>query len=489
MEKLTKIIDHIPHQDYQSMISLLSKRNLYYCKQIHNVSPPRKFENLFRILRAVPIEKTVITPAQPQKQRQLQYNQNTIDIYTDASIKNQYQYQRKAGIGIVIPSQQREISMNAPSATNPTQAELQAIVQAIDLCKAGQSVNIHTDSSQAIKLLEKTSESTRRAIRQPYCVEIDRIKKEIRRKRLTVSYTKEHAHQGHIHNERADTLAKNGTNIKSEFHLKPTIAILTDQNHQAISQDPRKWLNKHEQTINLIKWQTEHLPKYISIETIESTQWQATKMVWDQEGAIKQPNTSIEGTRARTFQFKVLHNRLPTASRKALFDPSYPTNGCLHCTHEETTNHILTCNHTKIKLDVILNNLIAQIQDFNTLTNIGQTFFHQDQENQTNLIRGLVPKAWIPSNHTKKTLEQAATLVNIIIKAFRKLIWNPWCTARKQWEKLNQPHIRRPENNPTHTIYNRPYTKDIYIAIMYELVEYPTLVLQTTRPHNYISAV
>src|SRR3954471_15497868 len=100
------------------------------------------------------------------------------------------------------------------------------------------------------------------------------------------------------------------------------------------------------------------------------------------------------------FKTKVLHNRLPIATRKKLYDNNYPTTKCLYYTEKETTAHVLTCIRTKVNLTTILTNLQSQIDEALNPGPIGETFFHQDARHQAYLIRGLVPKTWTEYNIT-----------------------------------------------------------------------------------------
>ena len=159
-------------------------------------------------------------------------------------------------------------------------------------------------------------------------------------------------------------------------------------------------------------------------------------MTWDEEGHITGGTNTFLGCHTRTFKTKVLHDRLPTATRKRLYDPSYPTTKCLYCTAPETTAHVLVCTRTKINLTTILVNLHSQLDHNLDPTPINNTFFHPDARHQAYLIRGLVPKLWTSNSKTpKETRQAAANLINTIINLFRKLIWNPWCQERKKWER------------------------------------------------------
>jgi hypothetical protein len=112
---------------------------------------------------------------------------------------------------------------------------------------------------------------------------------------------------------------------------------------------------------HLLNWQHQQLNKQLDQETIESTDWQATQMAWEEEGKLTSGINTFSGTRTRTFKIKLLHQRLPTASRKKLYDPSYPSDTCLHCEAIETTPHILICKFTQDRLNIILTDLSTQI--------------------------------------------------------------------------------------------------------------------------------
>jgi phytoene dehydrogenase-like protein len=163
-------------------------------------------------------------------------------------------------------------------------------------------------------------------------------------------------------------------------------------------------------------------------------------MTWKKEGHITGGTNSFLGCYTRTFKSKVLYDRLPTATRKRLYDPSYPTTKCLYCTAPETTAHVLVCTRTRINLTTILMNVHSQLDPNLDPAPISDTFFQLDARHQAYLIRGLALTSWISKSNTlKETRQAAAKLINTIINLFRKLIWNSWCQEQKKWERRQMP--------------------------------------------------
>ena len=185
--------------------------------------------------------------------------------------------------------------------------------------------------------------------------------------------------------------------------------------------------------LQILKWQEETLTRHVSPDFIWQTDWITTAMTWEEEGHITGGTNTFLGCYTRTFKSKVLHDRLPTATRKRLYDPNYPTIKCLYCTAPETTAHVLTCARTKVDLTTILINMHSQLDHNLDPEPVSNTFFQPDPRHQAYLIRDLVPATWTSkSKALKETRQAAAKLINNIINLFRKLIWNPWCQERKQ---------------------------------------------------------
>ena len=210
-------------------------------------------------------------------------------------------------------------------------------------------------------------------------------------------------------------------------------------------------------------------------------------MAWEEEGRITGGNNSFTGSHTRTFKMKVIHDRLPTATRKRRYQQTYPSTKCLYCQQEETTAHVLICRNTKANLSIILDNIKAPPElDSHT---IRISFFHPDPEKQANLIRGLVPATWTtPSNTPYQTKKAAASIINSIINLFRKLIWNPRCSARKKWEKTNTQPYKGPkkEVRPTPA---QAFIHDKLNAILHNNLDIPTWVSNKPLPIPFFPAV
>src|SRR4051812_10398607 len=277
-------------------------------------------------------------------------------------------------------------------------------------------------------MIQKDASTAKQKVRRNYSTELDYIQKTITTKRLKVSWHKVQAYSGNTGNDLADRLAKKGKNQLNAFKVSITTPTITDEFGNPLGQDPHKWIKKRAQTESLLRWQEDTLKRHITTESFNQTNWTATRLAWKEEGQITGGINSFKGSHTRTFKMKVLYNRLPTATRKRLYNQHYPTTKCLYCRHEETTEHVLACIRTKVNLTTILTNLLAQLEPDLNYTQVSETFYQTDSRRQADLIRGLVPNTWTEQvANPHKAEKMAARLVNDIINLFRKLIWNQWC--------------------------------------------------------------
>jgi hypothetical protein len=296
------------------------------------------------------------------------------------------------------------------------------------MCSKSQQITIKTDSKTTIHILETPAKNTKQLIRNKYQVEKQYITTQIQKKKLKVSVHKVKAHSGDLDNDLANEEAKKGTESHTKYNVPITNPTLTNDQEQPITDDPRHWLKMYYRNQHLLQWQQNHLEKHTDQAIITSTDWTATKMAWEEDGKINSGTNTFQDTHTRTFKTKILHHRLPTASRKKLYDPNYPSDTCIHCNQRETTEHVLTCNFTTTKLAIILTNISQQLEEPLDIITISNDLL-QVNKHQGHLIKGLIPATWTANfNHhqTNPTTirKKAASLINTIIKQFRKLIWN-----------------------------------------------------------------
>ena len=430
---------HTSQETYKKMLPYLKRKNILYCHQARGDLTPRRFLSTFWDLRLT--TRTAI-PEEPTGSRWInhQHTETTINIYTDGAIDTTIHGSRKKGIGIYYEETIPPIIANAPTARDSTQTELQAICLAITISPPHQSIRLHTDSSRAIHAIQKEANTAKQLVRRAYDTELRLIQKTTRQKSLQIEWIKVKAHSNNQSNNQADQLAKEGKTSNNTFKITATDPILTDSNGIPIGQDPRRWIKKKAHATTILKWQEETLTRHVSPDFIWQTDWITTAMTWEEEGHITGGTNTFLGCYTRTFKSKVLHDRLPTATRKRLYDPNYPTIKCLYCTAPETTAHVLTCARTKVDLTTILINMHSQLDHNLDPEPVSNTFFQPDPRHQAYLIRGLVPATWTSkSKAQKETRQAAAKLINTIINLFRKLIWNPWCQERKRWERRQAP--------------------------------------------------
>jgi ribonuclease HI len=442
------IANHLPAEDYKKLMPYLKKNKLIYCEQTTEHLPPRKFMEEFQILRTS-FQGSSTTKKSTTNWKKYPKTEGTLQIYTDGAIDTNPTGTRNSGIGICCKEIGLEIAASTPTARDSIQAELQAICLAIQVSPKEQQLAIHTDSERAIRAIQTKQETTKHRIRRSYSTELDYIHRATLKNQLSINWEKVRAYNNIPGNDQADSLARigKGQDIQT-FEITIETPTITDLYNNPISQDPRKWIKKRAQTEGLLRWQEDTLKTHISTETINQTDWTATAQVWNEEGHITGGTNSFAGAHTRTFKTKVLHERLPTATRQRLYDNQYPSTTCLHCQQQETTKHVLVCLHTKINLTTILINLMPQQAPELDPNIISATFFHPDPQQQANLIRGLIPKTWTEHNTaTRQTTNAAINLINVIINSFRKLIWNPWCRSRKSWEKTNTIKYTGPKND------------------------------------------
>jgi ribonuclease HI len=144
-----------------------------------------------------------------------------VKIYTDGSYSSRT---KKAGVGIVIPAHDYELSEAFPYDNHTNQrAELYAVYRSLDVIAANfkpveVEVLIYTDSKYTIGCLTEWVPNWKRngwrnAKGQPV-LNVDIIKPTLRlMEKYRVSFEHVLGHQGDLHNERADLLARRGSGI------------------------------------------------------------------------------------------------------------------------------------------------------------------------------------------------------------------------------------------------------------------------------------
>src|SRR5436305_8776642 len=387
------------------MLPYLKRKNILYCHQARGDLTPRRFLNTFWELRLI---TRTATPEEPTGSHWInhQHIETTINIYTDGAIDTTTQGSRKKGISIYYEGTIPSIIANAPTARDSTQTELQAICLAITASPPYQSIRLHTDSSRAIHAIQKEANTAKQLVRRAYDAELRLIQKTAQQKSLQIEWIKVKAHSNNQSNNQADQLAKEGKTSNNIFKITATDPILTDSTGTPIGQDPRRWIKKKAQATTILKWQEETLTRHVSPDFIWQTDWTTTAITWEEEGHITGGSNTFLGCYTRTFKSKVLHDRLPTATRKRLYDPNYPTIKCLYCIAPETTAHVLTCARTKVNLTTIFINMHSQLDHNLNPELVGNTFFQPDSRHQAYLIRGLVLATWTSKSEAPKETRQ-----------------------------------------------------------------------------------
>jgi ribonuclease HI len=259
------------------------------------------------------------------------YNETRNDklqIFTDGSLMKNSDGIGHAGSGSVIYHQGQsesnilhEISAYLGTMTTVFQAEIFAIGQAAHyiithqeiLNRGIKAIDFITDSKAALLAIDSICTSSK--IVYDCMIALDKLQKMVN---VTIHWTK--AHVGHIGNERADQLAKEGT-LKTSYQVEPILPV------------PRSWIKKK---INL----------YIHQEWI--SRWQSTREARQTKAFFPQPKAKIakkllsynKQTCGKLFRwisghsFHRYHNSLTTPNN--FNDPT-----CRCCGYEkEEANHL-----------------------------------------------------------------------------------------------------------------------------------------------------
>ena len=107
------------------------------------------------------------------------------------------------------------------------------------MCSKFQQVTIKTDSKATIHILETPIKNTKQLIRSKYQTERQYIGTQIQKKKLKVTFQKVTAHSGDMNNDLADEEAKKGTESHIKYNTPVISPILTNDQEQPITDDPR----------------------------------------------------------------------------------------------------------------------------------------------------------------------------------------------------------------------------------------------------------
>ena len=91
--------------------------------------------------------------------------------------------------------------------------------------------------------------------------------------------------------------------------------------------------------------------------------WKLSLQSFQPDGKITSGQTSFYTSSQRSYLTKLLTNRLPTASRKKLYNNQYPDDKCLYCNSSVTSKHLFKCPQSKGIITDIFLKLLQQIPE------------------------------------------------------------------------------------------------------------------------------
>ena len=230
----------------------LKWQNILYCHQTRDDLTPRRLLNIFWELRLITRPTNPTNPT-TQQWTNYQHTETVIDIYTDGAIDMEPQTTRRKGIGIHYGESAQPISANAHTARDSTQTELQAICLAITTSPPYQHIHIHTDSSRAIRTIQKEASTAKQHVRRAYSTELRSIQNSIHKKNLQIEWIKVKAHGNNQSNNLADQLAKAGKTSNNTFEIETDNPTIVNATGTPIGQDPHHWIKKREQVTTILK--------------------------------------------------------------------------------------------------------------------------------------------------------------------------------------------------------------------------------------------
>ena len=284
------------------------------------------------------------------------------DVYTDGSFQNIFTKDIKSGAACYWKQLELTTSI-ASTARSSTQAELHAIILCLQNASYEIQLRIHTDSQAAIQSISKSNASTRRKIRNQFSEEIQEIEQLIQNKRLKVEYIKVKGHAEIIENEKADQEAKKtACNSSNHIHFFNNSAKLATSTNEIITSDSKRYFQKWFTNRAILEWQANDLHLNLQDQlTKKGTNWKLSLQSFHPDGKITSGTTSFQTTSHQTYLIKLLTGKLPTATRKRLYNPQYSSTECLACNSTETNKHLFECNNSKEVMSNIFFELLHQI--------------------------------------------------------------------------------------------------------------------------------
>ncbi|GET04699.1 ribonuclease H-like domain-containing protein [Rhizophagus clarus] len=231
-----------------------------------------------------------------------------------------------------------------------TKAEVLAILTAIIAAPTHCHVTIHTDSKNAIDTFNKTGRtnlSQRRIMKLNNFSLWILIHRLIKTKSLRVDVFKVKAHFGHLHNDKADRLAKDACSNPPIFlaishYSQAPIIVPTLANYGPIDKNIRKYL---QHITNLHTFEKLLRTKALShlfgptLDQVDMINWELTKdwIAYSCDGSV----CSAANDRHTGFKIKNLGHILPTVDKQRLYYPKlYPDtpSNCILCNSITASN-------------------------------------------------------------------------------------------------------------------------------------------------------
>ncbi|GES90064.1 ribonuclease H-like domain-containing protein [Rhizophagus clarus] len=380
---------------------------------------------------------------------------------------------------------------NLPSSTK---AEVLAILTAIIAAPTHCHVTIHTDSKNAIDTFNKTGRanlSQRRIMKLNNFSLWILIHCLIKVKSLCVDVFKVKAHSGHLHNDKADRLAKNACSNPPIFltishYSQAPIMVPTLANYGPIDKNIRKYLQRITNLHTFEKLlQTKSLSHLFrpNLNQVDMINWELTKdwIAQSCDGSV----CSAANDRQTGFKIKNLGHILPTVDKQRLYYPQlYPDtpSNCILCNSAVASNTHWGLGHQhhtdrladyKECLSVLLKALethkeiaTAPSAKIAVSTSPLSCFDLEHNSSFYILLHNAVPNSltdliarFIRSRRTKNLV------TNMFLTAFMdniiKKYWRKYAQAYKQWEnslrimkrdkrlyRKRQNHDREPNHTP-----------------------------------------
>ncbi|GES72713.1 ribonuclease H-like domain-containing protein [Rhizophagus clarus] len=231
-----------------------------------------------------------------------------------------------------------------------TKAEVIAILTAIIAAPTHCHVTIHTDSKNALDTFYKTGRpnlSQRRIMKMNNFSLWILIHRLIKTKSLRVEVFKVKAHSGHIHNDKADRLAKDACSIppiflKTSHYSQAPIMVPTLASYGPIDKNIRKYLQRITNLHTFEKLlQTKALSHLFgpTLNQVDKINWELTKdwIAQSCDGSV----CSAANDRHTGFKVKNLGHILPTIDKQRLYYPKlYPDTSsiCILCNSTAASN-------------------------------------------------------------------------------------------------------------------------------------------------------